>query len=183
MISKIFSVVLAAGLLAFALSGLPTWAATTAFTLNISGAGSNGAVYDYVGSGTTSPFGNVSFSNAGSLTQLAAHTGSASGSFNFTFASGDSFHAAYAGLIVSNTTGVGSQTNGTATISGGSGQFSNASGSISFTLATAPAGNQTSTFSLTGSGSITTASAASSVITVGPPALPFSFVQGSTATA
>jgi uncharacterized protein (TIGR03437 family) len=182
MISKIFSVVRAAGLLAFLLTS-PTWAATTAFTFNISGTGSSSSgAYNAAGSGTVSPFGNVNFANTGSLTQIAGNSATDSGSFSFIFASGDSFQATFSGIILNNV-GQGIQASGTATISGGTGQFSNASGSTSFTFATVATGNHVFSCSMTGTGSITTASAASSVITVGPPALAFSFVQGSTATA
>src|SRR5207245_2540649 len=102
------------------------------------------------------------------------NSGAWNGSFTCPFGNGDSIQAQFS-------VPGGDPINATATISGGTGAFANATGSINFLYTGVPISTTGIAFTLTGSGSVTTAGPAGLVtLSVGPPSLLFSFVQGNT---
>ena len=162
---------LSAFLLTVVLADLPARAAITSFTFNTTGTttnsiNANGTVVNYKddGSGQVTPFGGANVDNTGTLNLTSATTALANGTASFTFSNGDSFQATYSGVnytVLTAGTNAGSA-QGPATITGGTGAFSNASGSLTFSFSSTAAGS----FTLTGSGSITTSQAVGSTPSV-----------------
>jgi uncharacterized protein (TIGR03437 family) len=162
---------LAAGILTGFLAGLPVRAQTTTqITLNFN--------VDYVlelpanqymGSGTIAPFGNATLNGVESFTSTSATI-----SITFTLANGDTFQATSGGATAS-----GSQCTISPTITGGTGAFVNATGSIVLNYACSSSTSTVGSFQIGGTGSITVPG--SGTLSVTPPALTFSFFQGSPA--
>jgi uncharacterized protein (TIGR03437 family) len=161
-------------LLSILTCGFPAMAATSAFSVNMTGTGSvametsTSVFYDGSASGNVSPFGMGTASVSGG--------GSTSVSFSFTisFSNGSSFSAFVSGPPQSL---AGFSGNGS--ITGGSGVLAGATGSITMAFARSFASDTDFTFTMIGSGSITTPSTAAAP-TVAPSALSFSPAQGST---
>ena len=140
---------------------------TNQISINATGTGSGNEAtgLNLPGAGTMTPFGNITV-----LVTTPPYQGSTTVpvTFTFTFANGDTLAATSTGLAQKVVTG-------TATISGGTGRFQAATGSFQYTLAGQSGTN--STFTLTGSGSVTT-TAQQGAVTVSPAALSFSAIAG-----
>ena len=103
------------------------------------------------GSGTVSPYGNVSATGS-----IALNNATASLSLTFALGTGDSFVAADPSGTVTQDIGVAATVIGTATISGGTGKFAGVSGSFTYTFQGGGSQATVKTWSLMGSGSFTT---------------------------
>jgi uncharacterized protein (TIGR03437 family) len=163
--------VLAAGILAGLLAGLPVRAQTTTqITLNFNVdyvLGDTGN--QYLGTGTIAPFGTATLNAVETFGSTSATI-----SITFTLANGDTFQAKSGGATIS-----GSQCAISPTITGGTGAFVNATGSIVLNYACSSNTNTVGSFQFSGSGSITAPGVGT--LSVTPPALTFSFLQGSSA--
>jgi uncharacterized protein (TIGR03437 family) len=126
----------------------------------------------FSGTGTVSPFGAATF-------QLSS-TG-----FGFTLSNGDHFDFLLNGVPDFSSSGTSVTLSGT--ITGGTGQFAGATGNLSLTLtvnsASASGSVESGSFSLSGSGNITTMPASPNQLKVAPSGLSFSMQQGGAASA
>jgi len=140
---------------------------TNQISIDASGAGTGNETngLNLPGAGTMTPFGNITV-----LVTTPPFPGSTTVpvTFTFTFANGDTLAATSTGLAQKVVTG-------TATISGGTGQFQAATGSFQYTLAGQSGTN--AMFTLTGSGSVTSTVPAGPV-GLSPGALNFSGIAG-----
>jgi len=127
---------------------------TLPVSISVSGmANPSGGVSPLTGTGTVTPYGTVSASgnvNVGATSTL---------SLTFALDSGDSFTATDANGNVLLDSQFSATTIGTATISGGTGKFAGASGSFSYSFQGGGTQATVDTWSLTGSGKLTTPAA------------------------
>ena len=174
--------------LAIVLACMPALATTTSFSFNVSGTGGSTQTspttlnYQANATGTATPFGTATFVVAGTLTATSASSGTLTGTLTATFGNGDSLQGSYSGVNFEFAGDGTTSASGNATITGGTGGFQNATGTINFTYHGVKAGHMATDFTLSGSGMVTTGGA-SGVLSVSPPSLTFSFVQGSTSIA
>jgi uncharacterized protein (TIGR03437 family) len=141
----------------------------TSTTLSFTGSGSgNSSSLSLNGSGTLAPYGSATVAITG-----GGGSKSLSLTFAFTLADGDTLNASGPG-----STGP-DQISGTATVGGGTGAFAGATGSFSYSIS-APFGTTSSSvqFTLTGSGTIVTNTAASCALQVSPSSLAFAAFSG-----
>jgi uncharacterized protein (TIGR03437 family) len=143
---------------------------TSQISINVTGSGTGDEVsgFNLSGTGTLAPFGNVTVT----ITSTPAVTATIPLTVTFTFSDGDTLSATSMGQKGTDSV------SGTASISGGTGQFKAATGSFQYGTV-APAGTTSANvqFTFTGSGSVTAAPAAGSV-RVSPGALSFSANAG-----
>src|SRR5271154_5001603 len=129
---------------------------TSQISINVTGSGTGDEVtgFNLSGTGTLAPFGNVTVT----ITSTPAVTATIPLTVTFTFSDGDTLSATSMGQKGTDSV------SGTASISGGTGQFKAATGSFQYGTV-APAGTTSANvqFPFTGSGSVTAAPAAGSV--------------------
>jgi uncharacterized protein (TIGR03437 family) len=112
--------------------------------------------------GNVAPFGNVTVNFSGIAGQKGASgspPGPSQGELTLVFNANDSFIASFSAVLVFSTT---TPTSLPCVITGGTGMFSGATGSLAASFALSPGG---STFTLTGSGTITQPAAGTPIIT------------------
>ncbi len=142
---------------------------TNQITINLTGQGSGDLTtgFGLTGSGTMSPFGNMTLVVVGSPGTISAIPMK----FTFTFSDGDTLVATSFGQ------GAPDEISGSASVSGGTGQFQGATGSFQYTLIAPPGTTSADVqYTMAGSGSVT--SAATGAVALSPGSLSFSATAG-----
>src|SRR5271165_799489 len=143
--------------------------ATNQISINLTGQGSGDLTtgFGLTGSGTMSPFGNMTLVIVGSPGTISAIPMK----FTFTFSDGDTLVATSFGQ------GAPDEISGSASVAGGTGQFQAATGSFQYTLIAPPGTTSANVqYTMAGSGSVT--SAATGAVQLSPGSLSFSATAG-----